>query len=117
MRNLMFQIMSGSTRLGFQDQILWGTSMTTYEKHVMLTLSESSLYLMQINEMFTYLKRQPIPYELRFRLSRSFLITAYPGMAAFIIMRICLEYKASLGPLHHDIMNSKSRSRSGIPTV
>ena len=35
--NFMFHVMSLSKLLGFQDQILWGTALTTYEKHIILT--------------------------------------------------------------------------------
>ena len=70
--------MSWSTRLGFQDQILWNTSLTTNEKYVLLTLTDTSLYPLQINEIFTYLNQLPIPYKLHFRLPPLFLIAAYP---------------------------------------
>ena len=58
-RNPMFQAVTVNT-LRIPRSKLWGTSMTTYEKHVKHTLTDTSLYRLQINEMFTYLNRPAI---------------------------------------------------------
>ena len=74
--------MSRSTRLGFQGLILLGTSLTTYNKRVVRTFSDTPLYLLQTNEMFSYINRPPIQYELRVRLPQSFLIATWCVEAA-----------------------------------